>query len=80
MAKRVAGAWAEKNYATVINMSASGAVDFVSDMFGVKPLFPSSGVPILAAHQAERAASNNSKNTVAALLTLVMLSGEMNVC
>lgn len=79
VARRVGSLWANDNFALVVNQSADGAVNSVAQMFGVYPLSIQSYAPILAAHQAERAASNNAKTTAANLLVLVMLTGEMNV-
>lgn len=79
VARKAASLWAETNFSAVINMSAAGALDFAAQMFAVAPLSASSYGAILDAHQAERAASNNAKTTVANLLVLVMLTGEMNV-
>jgi uncharacterized protein (DUF1800 family) len=79
VAKQAAQLWAANNYASIINMSATEAVDSVTQMFGVAPLSAQTYGPLLAAHQAERAASNNAKNTVTNLVVMVLLSGEMNV-
>ena len=79
VARKAASLWAETNFSTVINMSATGALDFAAQMFAVAPLSASSYNAILEAHQAERAASNNAKTTVTNLLMLIMLTGEMNV-
>jgi uncharacterized protein (DUF1800 family) len=82
VAKKVAALMRANNgFDNLYAMSTSDAVDTAADVFCVAPLTASTKTALVNTLAAERAATNGTnKTSVTNLLTMVMLSGEMNVC
>ncbi len=81
VAKKVASLMrANGGFDNLYAMSTGDAVDFAAATFSIAPLAPSTRSALIDAFAAERAAMNgNNKASVTNLLTMVMLTGEMNV-
>ncbi len=71
---------ANNGFNNLYALSTAQAVDSVAGYFGIAPLANSTRATLIDAFASERAASNGSNyNAVSSLLTMVMLTGEMNV-
>jgi uncharacterized protein (DUF1800 family) len=81
LAKKMAGLLrANGGFDGLYAMSVTDSVDYVINYFGLAPMAAISRNALIAAHQAERGASNGSNNrAVTNLLVMTMLTGEMNV-
>jgi len=81
VAKKVAGLMrANGGFDNLYAMSTADAVDAVANVFSIFPLAGSTRQSLIDAFGAERAASNGSNaKAVTSLLTMTMLTGEMNV-
>ncbi|MCU1368588.1 MAG: hypothetical protein JWL72_4244 [Ilumatobacteraceae bacterium] len=82
LAKRVAALMrANGGYDNLYALAPGDAVDFVAAAFSIAPLADSTRAALAAAFAAERAATptTTSKTSVTNLLTMVMLTGELNV-
>jgi hypothetical protein len=81
VAKKVASLMrANGGFDNLYAMSTGDAVDFAAATFSIAPLAAPTRSALIDAFAAERAAGNgNNKTSVTNLLTMVMLTGEMNV-